>query len=92
MVGHLDMGRRKAEKYFAVVGSVEYKLTGRGFQGHSSTFNLLNKVRFLKKEQIKSISDIASDFASRSYNMRMFNHAVIITNDSISYFANFLYY
>ncbi|CAB4375427.1 unnamed protein product [Rhizophagus irregularis] len=29
--------------------------------------------------------------ASRSYNMRMFNHAVIITNDSISYFANFLY-
>ncbi|CAB5203878.1 unnamed protein product [Rhizophagus irregularis] len=57
-----------------------------------ATFNLLNKVRFLKKEQIKSISDIASDFASRSYNMRMFNHAVIITNDSISYFANFLYY
>ncbi|CAB4459695.1 unnamed protein product [Rhizophagus irregularis] len=29
--------------------------------------------------------------ASRSYNMRMFNHAVIIINDSISYFANFLY-
>ncbi|CAB4434649.1 unnamed protein product [Rhizophagus irregularis] len=50
-------------------------------------FNLLNKIRFLKKD----ISDIASDFASRSYNMRMFNHAVIITNDSISYFANFLY-
>ncbi|CAB4434933.1 unnamed protein product [Rhizophagus irregularis] len=37
-------------------------------------FNLLNKIRFLKKD----ISDIASDFASRSYNMRMFNHATEI--------------
>ncbi|GET56459.1 hypothetical protein GLOIN_2v1790077 [Rhizophagus irregularis DAOM 181602=DAOM 197198] len=34
-----------------------------------ATFNLLNKVRFLK------VKKFASDFASRSYNMRMFNHA-----------------